>query len=184
MKNALAALILLVIALIAIEFNQFNSNKKQNKMTLPAASNMELLSPAFKNNEKIPSKYTCDGENINPPLTIGNVPERAKALVLIVYDPDAPAGIWTHWIMWNISPLTTSIPENFIPDEGAVGQNSFGNNNYGGPCPPGGTHHYNFKLYAIADTLKLPLNSKLQDIEFAMEGKIIAQTTLVGIYSK
>ena len=111
---------------------------------------LELTSSAFKNNEMIPSKYTCQGEDINPELEIKNIPDGTKSLVLIVDDPDAPMGTWVHWVVFNIPNTVEKIKENSMPGVGGI--NNFGKLNYGGPCPPSGTHRYFFKLYAL-DTL-------------------------------
>src|SRR5437016_5598083 len=104
-----------------------------------ATASLQLMSPMFKHNDMIPQKYTCDGENINPPLQISNIPEGTKSLLLVMDDPDAPSGRFTHWTMWNIDPNITEIPENSFPIKAIEGTNSFGNIGYGGPCPPSGT---------------------------------------------
>ena len=110
---------------------------------------LAVSSPVFKNNGTIPSKYTCDGVNINPPLFIEHVPAGAKSLALIVDDPDAPAGIWVHWVLWNIHPETKEIRENSVPNGAQQGMNDFRKRSYGGPCPPSGTHSYIFIIYAL-----------------------------------
>ena len=107
---------------------------------------LNISSIAFKADEMIPSKYTCDGVNINPPLDIKDIPEKAKCLALIVDDPDAPIGVWVHWVVWNI-PVTHHIKENEV--HGTEGINDFQQQHYGGPCPPSGTHRYFFKVYAL-----------------------------------
>ena len=145
---------------------------------------MKLESPVFENNGNIPSKYTCDGENVNPPLEISEVPENAKSLVLIVDDPDAPMGTWVHWTVWNISSKTTEISENSVPEGAVEGMTDFGKPGYGGPCPPSGTHRYFFKLYALDATLDLDSSDKAKDIEKAMEGHILDKAELVGLYSR
>ncbi|MHC1569627.1 MAG: YbhB/YbcL family Raf kinase inhibitor-like protein [Candidatus Syntropharchaeales archaeon] len=142
---------------------------------------MRLTSTAFEEGGMIPSRYTCDGEDINPPLKIEEVPEGAVTLVLIVDDPDAPMGTWDHWLVWNI-PIISTIEENSVP--GVQGKNSWGRNDYGGPCPPSGTHRYFFKLYAIDTTLDIGENSTKEDLESAMEGHILSHTHLVGLYSR
>jgi Raf kinase inhibitor-like YbhB/YbcL family protein len=140
-----------------------------------------VSSPAFENKKLIPSKYTCDGDNVNPPLTIEDVPEKTKSLVLIVDDPDAPMGTWDHWIVWNIPP-TNTIKENTVP--GTEGINDFRKHSYGGPCPPGGTHRYFFKIYALDTKLDLNSNSRKKDVEKAMQGHILAKGELVGLYHR
>lgn len=144
---------------------------------------MKLTSPAFENNQSIPVKYTCDGEDLSPPLKIAEVPAEAKSLVLIVDDPDAPVGDWVHWTVLNIPPQTAEIAEGKAP-EGLEGKTDFGTPGYGGPCPPGGTHRYFFKLYALDTKLNLPASAKKADIEKAMEDHIITRTELVGIYKR
>lgn len=146
--------------------------------------NMKITSPAFQNNANIPLKYTCDGENINPVIDISGVPRNSESLVLIVDDPDAPSGTWTHWIVFNINPTTNRIEENNVPVGSVLGINDFGNIKYDGPCPPSGTHRYYFKLYALDIRLNLPEGSNKEDIENAMEGYILSQTELIGKYSK
>ncbi len=145
---------------------------------------LQITSPVFKNNESIPVKYTCDGEDINPPLLIENVPPEAKSLALIHDDPDAPMGTWVHWVLWNISPDTGEIKENSVPAGAQQGFNDFRKHDYGGPCPPSGTHRYFFKLYALDSLLDLSSNAKKGDLEKAMKGHILAQTQLIGLYKR
>lgn len=141
-----------------------------------------VKSPAFENNKLIPAKYTCDGENVNPPLSIEGVPEETKSLVLIVDDPDAPMGTWDHWIGWNIPATTNKIAENTIP--GTEGMNDFRRRSYGGPCPPSGTHRYFFKVYALDMKLDLNPDLKKKDVEKAMESHVLAKGELVGLYRR
>ncbi|HEX8947459.1 MAG TPA: YbhB/YbcL family Raf kinase inhibitor-like protein [Dissulfurispiraceae bacterium] len=145
---------------------------------------LTLTSSAFTNNDYIPVKNTCEGDDQNPPLTIDNVPDGAKSMVLIVDDPDAPGGTWVHWVVWNIAPRTRDIGEGVIPPEASEGVNSFKRHAYGGPCPPSGTHRYFFKLYALDTALNLGANSAKQDVEKAMKGHIISQTQLMGLYQR
>lgn len=142
---------------------------------------LDLTSSAFRNGQTIPRKYTCEGDDVNPPLDIGGIPEEAKSLALIVEDPDAPMGTWVHWLVWNI-PVIHCIRENEIP--GDQGLNDFGRNTYGGPCPPSGTHRYLFKIYALDDLLDLPEGSLRRDIEEAMSDHILAFGELEGRYKK
>jgi Raf kinase inhibitor-like YbhB/YbcL family protein len=146
--------------------------------------NMKLTSPAFENNGNIPSKYTCDGEDTSPELVIEGVPENAKSLALIVDDPDAPAGTWVHWLAWNIVPDTGKISEGSVPGGVTQGTNDFGKPDYGGPCPPSGTHRYFFKLYALDITLDLPQGVTKQQLEQAMQGHVLEQATLTGLYQR
>lgn len=146
--------------------------------------NMEITSPAFENNQKIPVKYTCDGDDVSPPLEIKEVPKEAKSLVLIVDDPDAPTGTWVHWVVYNIDPSVFSIEENTMPQKGMEVLNDFGKKAYGGPCPPTGPHHYHFKLYALKKMLEVDSLATKEDVELAMEGSILEQVELVGIYQR
>lgn len=145
---------------------------------------MELKSLAFKNNDNIPKKYTCDGENINPPLEISNIPEGAKSLALICDDPDAPGGDWVHWLVWNIDPSVAFIGENELPRGVMQGKTDFGTSKYGGPCPPSGTHRYQFKLYALDTILNLPQESVKSELESAMNNHFIERCTLIGLYKR
>ncbi|MGM0442076.1 MAG: YbhB/YbcL family Raf kinase inhibitor-like protein [Elusimicrobiota bacterium] len=144
---------------------------------------MELKSPAFGNGEKIPPKYTADGKDISPPLTISEVHEKTESLTLVVDDPDAPMGTWDHWIIWNIPPEVTRIEEGTAP-EGIKGKNDFGKLEYGGPAPPSGTHTYVFKLYALDKELELTEGSTKKELAQAMEGHIIEESILKGNYSR
>ena len=145
--------------------------------------NMKLTSPAFENNGKIPSEYTCDGSDTSPELNIADVPKNAKSLVLVNDDPDAPVGTWDHWIVFNILPATAKIEKGEEP-EGLGGKNSWGKTGYGGPCPPSGVHRYFFKLYALDTTLNLKEGATKKEIEKAMQGHVVAKTELIGTYKR
>jgi len=145
---------------------------------------MKISSAAFENNSFIPSKYTCEGQEINPPLEFRDVPEDTKSLVLIVDDPDAPMKTWVHWTIWNIDAKTTQILQNSCPKGAVEGITSFGRTGYGGPCPPSGTHRYFFKLFALDKMLDLSPNSHVRDIESTIEGHIIRKAELIGLYKK
>ncbi len=145
---------------------------------------MKISSTAFENNSFIPSRYTCEGLERNPPLEFGNVPENAKSLVLIVDDPDAPMKTWIHWTVWNIDPKTTEIGENSCPKSAIEGAGSSGRRGYDSPCPPSGTHRYFFKLFALDKMLDLSPNSYVRDIESAIQGHIIQKAELIGLYKK
>ena len=116
---------------------------------------LKISSPAFGQNGYIPVKYTCDGDDVNPPLVIDNVPQNAKSVALIMDDPDAPAGTWVHWVVWNIDPKTKEIKDSYVPKGAQQGINDFRRHDYGGSCPPSGTHRYFFKLYALDTSLTL-----------------------------
>jgi Raf kinase inhibitor-like YbhB/YbcL family protein len=142
---------------------------------------LKVSSTSFQNEGMIPSKYTCDGKNINPPLDIKQIPEEAKCLVLIIDDPDAPGATWVHWVVWNI-PVTHHIKENEI--HGSEGINDFHQHHYGGPCPPSGTHRYFFKIYALDALLDLPADTTKTELEKAMSEHIMAFGELVGLYKR
>ncbi|MFC1807712.1 YbhB/YbcL family Raf kinase inhibitor-like protein [Candidatus Omnitrophota bacterium] len=142
---------------------------------------MKISSPEFKHKEYIPSKFTCQGDDINPALVIDGIPDEAKSLALIVDDPDAPMGMWVHWVVFNI-PIGPRIEEDAIP--GKQGSNDFGRNNYGGPCPPSGTHRYFFKIYALDMTLNLEEGITKKELEAAMAGHILDKDELIGLYKK
>lgn len=192
MKNgAIKILIIFAAAVLLtgpIVFLFYQKEKSQRdvarKSPLTQEFDMELTSSAFLNNNRIPQKYTCDGENINPPLTIKNVPDGANSLALIVEDPDAPRGVFVHWTVWNINPATEVIKENSVPEGAIEGMTDFGRKGYGGPCPPSGTHRYFFKLYALDTLLTLDSSATPTNLERTIEGHIIEKTELVGFYSR
>ena len=143
---------------------------------------LAVSSSSFKNNGIIPVKYSCEGEQASPPLQITGIPEGTRSLALIVHDPDAPkVGGFTHWVMWNMD-VNGTIPENF---KGAVqGLNGKKETGYTGMCPPSGTHHYQFRVYALDAKLELDQHTDKAALEKAMKGHIIAQGDLVGLYQK
>ena len=145
---------------------------------------LEIRSPAFSHEEMIPKKYTCQGDDVNPELVIQGIPEETKSLILIMDDPDAPIGTWDHWVVWNLDPSISRIEEDSIPKGGVVGKNSWDRNDYGGPCPPSGTHRYYFKLYALDTQLALDEKSNKKAVEKAMKDHIIEQAVLMGRYKK
>lgn len=138
----------------------------------------------FSNNGKIPAKYTSDGENINPPLEITELPDRTKTITLIIDDPDAFVGTWTHWIIWNIPVKSTAIKIKENSNPGIQGLNDFKKLNYGGPAPPSGTHRYFFKIYAIDTELNLEEGTTRQELERTMQTHILEKTELVGLYER
>lgn len=144
---------------------------------------MKLSSSEFVDGGMIPSRYTCDGANISPPLEISDVPEGTEVLALVMDDPDAPIGTFDHWVVWNIPKDTTQIPEGTEP-QGIQGRTDFGRMGYGGPCPPSGTHGYKFKLYALNKKLDLKEGARKKELEVAMQGHIIEETTLTGKYKR
>lgn len=149
---------------------------------------LTIISPAFKMNGMIPSRFTCDGKNISPELIFSNIPIGTRSLALTMEDPDVPKnvradGMWNHWIVWNIPPETTRIEEGFIPP-GVVGINTNGNIAYGGPCPPDREHRYVFTLYALDALLSLPQGSTKEELLQELHPHIIEQTQLVGRYNR
>jgi Raf kinase inhibitor-like YbhB/YbcL family protein len=142
---------------------------------------LTVTSPAFENGNIIPEKYTCDGVNINPALIIGDVSDDVVSLLLIMDDPDALSGTFTHWVVWNIDPQE-QIPENDVM--GIEGLNGAGMAAYIGPCPPSGTHRYFFKFYGLDTELDIESGSERSLVEDAMNGHIIAYGELVGLYSR
>ncbi len=148
---------------------------------LTIAPPLTITSSAFCHYEMIPEKYTSDGENINPPLKIEDIPDGTKSLVLFIYDPDAPIGIWDYWTVWNIPPQK-DILENSIP--GIQGVNSFQQHHYEGPCPASSIHRYFFKVFALDTVLNLHQNSTRLTVRKAMKDHIIAENKIIGFYTR
>lgn len=147
---------------------------------------LNLTSTAFQMSGTIPVKYTCDGEDVSPPLAWQGAPANTKSFVLIVDDPDAPMGVWDHWLLFNIPAAIQSLPEGVspLPAQTQEGLNSWRMTGYRGPCPPDKIHRYLFKLYALDVTLPLSEGAKKDEIEAAMQGHIVAQTELMGKYDR
>jgi Raf kinase inhibitor-like YbhB/YbcL family protein len=154
-------------------------------ITINLEGTMKLTSPAFSHNESIPAQYTCDGTNISPALEWSEIPTNTKSFALIVDDPDAPAKVWVHWIVYNIPATMNKLPENVHIGSFMQGATDFdGKQNYGGPCPPSGTHHYHFTLYALDTMLDLSDSVTKEKLLTAMHGHILEQTTLIGTYQR
>ncbi|NHJ05768.1 MAG: YbhB/YbcL family Raf kinase inhibitor-like protein [Candidatus Heimdallarchaeota archaeon] len=146
---------------------------------------MSLTSSAFKHNEKMPKKYSCQGEEVNPPLEISGIPKGAKSLVLLMEDPDTPIKVtFTHWVICHLEPNVKKIKENDSLENAIVGRNSLGQNKYLGPCPPWGKHRYIFKLFAVDEKLPLTAKSKKRNVLKSMKGHIIEQAELIGLYER
>jgi Raf kinase inhibitor-like YbhB/YbcL family protein len=143
----------------------------------------QITSAAFEEGATIPMKYTCDGQDISPPLEWSGTPEGTRSLVLISDDPDAPVGTWVHWVLFDLPADTNSLPEG-AQDLGTDGNNSWRRPGYGGPCPPSGTHRYFFKLYALDTVLNLEAGASKEEVEKAMQGHILAQGELMGKYER
>ena len=142
---------------------------------------LQISSPSFPENGNIPSKYTCEGENMNPAISIKNLPSQTNSIAIIVEDPDAPSGTVTHWVAWDIDP-TGMIPEK--SNSGTQGKNTRGEDGYMGPCPPSGTHHYHFKVFALDIKLGLAKGASKSEVENAMKDHIIGSGELIGLYKK
>ncbi len=170
MKNEFGILALLVLWVVLA-----------TKNVSAQVGQLQITSPAFGHNQMIPQKYTCQGEDVNPPLAITGVPEGTKSFTLIIDDPDAPGGNWDHWLIYNIAPAPI-IEEDSVP--GTQTTNDFGRVHYGGPCPPSGTHRYFFKLYALDAELSFSGLPSKQELEKAMEGHVLAKAELMGLYQK
>ncbi len=150
---------------------------------------MKLNSAAFAEGGMIPKKYTCDGDDVSPPLTWIDVPAGAKSLALIGDDPDAPVGTWVHWVVFNLPTTTGGLPEGVRAEKqlaggGLQGTNSWKRVGYGGPCPPGGTHRYFFRLYALDVALTLGNNATAKDVQAALKGHVLAEAQTMGRYTR
>ncbi|KTD21953.1 Phosphatidylethanolamine-binding protein [Legionella lansingensis] len=145
---------------------------------------LSIESPAFANNGFIPVQYTCDGADSSPPLLWKDAPVQTKSYVLIVDDPDAPAGTWVHWVLFNIPADVKQLNGSGLPAGAESGKNSWGKVGYGGPCPPSGTHRYFFKLYALDTVLTLTSSANKQDVLKAMQNHVLESSELIGLYSR
>lgn len=151
---------------------------------------LRLTSPAFTNGASIPREHTCDGADLSPALQWEDVPAQTRSFALIVDDPDAPAGTWVHWVIFDL-PATTRQLARGVPGDGQLpsgarqGRNDFKRVGYGGPCPPRGpAHHYHFRLYALDATLGLSAGASRADVDAAMRGHVLAHAELVGVYQR
>lgn len=152
---------------------------------------MEIKSPVFRDNEEIPRKYTCEGDDVSPPLVIESVPGGTRSLALIVDDPDAPDGTFVHWLLWNIDSTVVEIPEGAGRggDPGPLrsatkGTNDFDDLGYRGPCPPSGKHRYRFNLIALKEVIELEEGASREELERAMEGKVLEKVAYAGVYAR
>jgi Raf kinase inhibitor-like YbhB/YbcL family protein len=189
-KANAVVLVFLLAGMLMISGCIQNKNEKHTNEESPDAGkgdenmdiqNIKVFSSAFESNGTIPRKYTCNGQNINPPLEFEGIPEEADSLVLIMDDPDAPMKTFTHWIVWNIEPIA-KIEEDSI--QGVEGITDFRKIGYGGPCPPSGTHRYFFRVYALDRQLELKAGANRKELESEMIGHIIAEGELMGKCSK
>lgn len=168
---------------------QSRSPEAPAKQSPDSTSQFSITSGAFKEGQPIPRQYTCDGVNVSPPIEWTGVPKAAKTVAIIVDDPDAPSGTWTHWVLYNLPADNVGFVENVPADEtlkagGFQGKNDFGKIGYGGPCPPSGTHRYFFKIYAVDEELPLKGGVTKADLEKALAGHTLAQGQLMGTYQR
>ena len=186
MKLWIGFLILIFLFILGEIFLLGTDNTLKNSASQqPVTSNrMFLKSSAFSHNGNIPSKYTCDGEDLSPPLSIKNPPKDTKSFVLIVHDPDAPAKDWLHWTLWNIAPEIREISENTVPQGALQGMTDFGRSGWGGPCPPSGTHRYFFELYALDTMLDIARDSNRKTMEDALASHVIEKAELMAHYKR
>ncbi len=178
----------LVVALFGcLAFTSYAAEAQSPK---EPAMNIQLTTTAFSEAQPIPVKYTCSGQDVSPPLKWSNAPAGTKSFALIVDDPDAPVGIWTHWVIFNLPPTTTSLPENMskspeLPDGAKQGMNDFHHIGYGGPCPPRGyVHHYHLQIYALDAMLDLKSGATRKELLKAMEGHILGEGRLIGTFQR
>lgn len=176
---------LIFIVILVIVFLSLSAilNLKNSDLGKIKEGHMKITT-VFENNGNIPSKYTCDGEDLAPELTVSEVSKEAKELVLIVDDPDAPMGTWVHWVLYNIPADTTKIDAKKLPEETKEGMTDFGRIGWGGPCPPNGSHRYFFKLYAIDKKLDLSQGATKSQVERAIKDHIIEKTEIIGLYKR
>jgi Raf kinase inhibitor-like YbhB/YbcL family protein len=150
---------------------------------------MQLVSSAFQPGAPIPARFTCDGQDLSPPLQWSGHPAQTKSFALIMDDPDAPGGTFVHWVLYNVPPVTLALPEavpskSSLGDGSRQGRNSFGKTGYGGPCPPSGTHRYFFRLYALNRELELAAGATREQLLSAMKGHVLAEAELMGRYAR
>jgi len=196
MKKIIIIILFLLAAVALVIFYFFSQNRRsflipsdldqlieeQTINNFSNAKNMFNISSVFPDGGQIPDKYGCRGEDINPPLKFSGVPKGTRSLALIIDDPDAPSGDWVHWLVFNIDPQTAEISENSVPAGATIGLNSSNRTAYDSLCPPRGTHHYHFKLYAL-DTTLMSASAQKSDLLAVMDGHILAQAELIGTYS-
>ncbi|MBI4739730.1 YbhB/YbcL family Raf kinase inhibitor-like protein [Candidatus Woesearchaeota archaeon] len=189
-QRTLAGLLLLFLILLALGCTKqtvlqtpVQKVQRQEAGSVEVPSTLKLTSLAFQNNGRIPKKYSCQGPAVSPPLSIDGAPPKAQSLVLIVSDPDAPGGEFSHWVVWNI-PINSTFEEGKYPKGATQGLNDGGKHDYFGPCPPSGVHRYFFRLYALDTTLDIHHNSQQRDVEEAIKGHALATALLVGTYTR
>lgn len=179
-----------LLLFIPLTLSIFCCSKNDSELICPEEiMTINLTSTAFQHQQSIPSKFTCDGENISPPLSWTAGPAETQSYALICDDPDAPGGTWVHWVIFNIPAEINEIPEktsceDTLENGSMQGINDFGQPGYKGPCPPGGTHHYSFRIYALDTVLDLPGGISKQKLTEAMNGHILGMGELIGTYKR
>jgi Raf kinase inhibitor-like YbhB/YbcL family protein len=188
MKKQGYSIVLIIILLIVLFFVYQKSFIVQehllNKEQIIVSESLMEVKSAFNNSERIPVEFTCEGDNVSPPLFISGIPNSAKSLAIIADDPDSPSGTWVHWVIFNIIPRGDSMQIKEDESPGTEGVTSFKKIGYGGPCPPSGSHRYFFKVYALNEILNRKEGATKQQLEEAMQGHIIEKAELIGLYSR
>ena len=145
---------------------------------------MRIMSSAFSDGDRVPSKYTCDGDDVNPELHFSDVPEETVSLAIVIDDPESPSGNWLHWAVWNIDPHLRVIAEDSLPKGAIEGETDFSEIGYGGPCPSYGEHEYRFMVFALDRVIDLPRGTQRHVLERALEGHILASATMKAKYQR
>ncbi len=187
--NKSVFVLIILCSILLVGFDSRNNTQKGDEKMAKAAAKIKMSSPAFEHGEMMPAKYTCDGNDISPPLKWQNAPSETKSFAIISDDPDAPMGTWVHWVIWNIpadkQELAEDIPKaKELPDGSMQGLNSSKRIGYMGPCPPSGIHRYFFKLYALDTMLNLPGNITKEKLLSAMNGHIIGEGSIMAVYQR
>lgn len=187
-KRRLSLLLPLALLCACHEARQASSQNAEQR-TQKGGVAMKITSAAFQDGGLIPRKYTCDGEDLSPPLAWADLPRETQSIALIADDPDAPRGTWVHWVIYDLPPEARELsegvpPADTLPNGAKQGRNDFGKIGYGGPCPPRGTHRYFFKLYALDRKLGLPAGKTKQELLDAMRGYVLAEAQLMGRYGR
>jgi Raf kinase inhibitor-like YbhB/YbcL family protein len=175
-------LVLSAVGCGAIACSDESADDKEPAVTSPTS--ITVTSTAFRDGGAIAAKYTCDGAGVSPPLAWTGMPTAAQAVAVVVDDPDAPRGTFTHWVLLDLDPATTHIAEGATPPGAKQAKNSAGKAAYFGPCPPSGTHHYRFTVYALSEATALPDGTGLDEALGAIDAKTIARGRLTGLYSR
>ena len=195
MRTLRPALLITLLILAPTALAACSGAEKAGKTPLPAtteevpAMTLELTSTAFSEGQPIPARYTCTGEDISPPLAWRGAPPGTQSFALIMDDPDAPGRTWVHWVVFNLPASATGLPaairsDGDLPGEAVHGQNSWRRNDYGGPCPPSGTHRYFFKVYALDTALDLARGATKEQVLTALAGHVLAEGQLMGTYRR